>query len=148
MKSKHSLRKLRKRRGFTLIELMVVLVVLGGLMGLLIGNLSDSGLDEKQTNLQLQSARAKLELALFDFKSTFGRYPRSDEGLEALVEAPADVDTGMYPAGGFVKRQQILDPWGNPYMYTYEDGSYAMKSLGADGQEGGAGQNADRPLSE
>ena len=148
MKASNFIKKMRKRRGFTLIELMVVLVVLGGLMGLLVGSLQDSGLDEKQTKLQLQTARSKLELALFDFKSAFGRYPRTDEGLEALVDAPTDVDSSSFPAGGFVKKPQILDPWGNVFQYSYENGKYSIVTLGADGQEGGEGLNADQSLSD
>ncbi len=136
-------------RGFTLIELMVVLVILGTLMGILIFNLSDSGIDEKKARVQLIASKAHIEMGLFNFQQKFGRYPSTDEGLEALIRAPGDLDQSQYPEKGFIQKKHIEDPWKRVYKYELkEDGSYDVYSLGADGAEGGEGKNADLHLSE
>ncbi len=136
-------------RGFTLIELMVVLVILGTLMGILIFNLSDSGIDEKKARVQLIASKAHIEMGLFNFQQQFGRYPSTDEGLEALIRAPGDLDQSQYPVKGFIQKKHIEDPWKRIYRYELkEDGSYDVYSLGADGAEGGEGKNADIHLSE
>ena len=137
------LRKLKKKRGFTLVELMVVLVVLGGLMTILLVSLSGSGVNEKAAKLHLRASKAQIEMGLLQFNSTYGRYPRTDEGLDALVTAPPGEDSASFPAKGFVDKKFILDPWKNKYEYRNDTGDYQITSLGADGQPGGEGQNAD-----
>lgn len=134
----------RQKRGFTLIELMVVLVVLGSLMTILIVSLQDSGIDEKQARLKMLKSKAVIETSLFEFKAKLGRYPAEEEGLMALVSAPAGIEATSYPSGGFLKEEQIKDPWGNVFQYRINDsGRYEIISLGADGAEGGEGTNAD-----
>lgn len=144
-----TIRMKKNQKGFTLIELMVVLVILGTLMGILIFNLSDSGIDEKKARVQMIASKAHIEMGLFNFQQKFGRFPNSDEGLEALVSAPPDIDSSLYPSRGFVSKKHILDPWKRVYRYQLlEDGNYDVYSLGADGAEGGEGKNADIHLSE
>lgn len=137
------------QKGFTLIELMVVLVILGTLMGILIFNLSDSGINEKKARVQLIASKAHIEMGLFNFQQKFGRFPSSDEGLEALVEAPPGLDASLYPSKGFISKKHILDPWKKVYRYQIlDDGNYDVYSLGADGAEGGEGVNSDIHLSD
>ena len=143
---KYKLSQRKHRRGFTLVELMVVLVVLGGLMTILLVSLSGSGVNEKAAKLHLQASKAQLEMGLLNFQSTFGRYPRGDEGLDALVTAPPGVEAGQFPPRGFVEKKFTLDPWKRPYEYRNDTGTYEILSLGADGQPGGEGQNADISL--
>lgn len=142
------IKSLRRKAAFTLIELMVVLVVLGGLMTILLVSLQDSGITEDQARLEMVSKKARVEVGLLKFQSRFGRYPTTSEGLEALVEPPPGIDASNYPANGFVARKYILDPWQNVFVYENTGGSYELKTLGADGQEGGEGANADRSLSD
>lgn len=137
---------IKTKRGFTLVELMVVLVVLGGLMTILLVSLSGSGVNEKAAKLHMRASKAQLELALLNFQSDFGRYPSTDEGLSALVTAPAGIDSSQFPPRGYIEKKFILDPWKRQYQYNVDSGSYEIKSLGADGQEGGEGPNADIDL--
>lgn len=129
------------QRGFTLIELLVVLVILGLLaslagpkiMGYLGGAKSDSA------KLQVEQFGASLDL----FKLETGRYPTTQEGLQALVQAPSGV-TGWN--GPYLKKNVVpKDPWGNEYHYVSpgQHGPYDLSSLGADNKEGGEGENKD-----
>lgn len=132
----------RKRsRGFTLIELLVVLVILGMLAGLVgprvMKYLGDS--KSKTAKLQIEDFGASLDL----FRLDNGRYPRGDEGLQALVAAPAGMDGWKGP---YLKKTTLpMDPWGQPYQYKFpgEHGEYDLVSLGADAQPGGDGEAAD-----
>jgi general secretion pathway protein G len=130
------------RRGFTLVELLVVLVILGLLFGLVvprtIGYLSRAKSDVAK--MQVQS----LEQALDLFRLDVGRYPTQEEGLKALVARPANAAkwSGPYLKGGEVPP----DPWNRPYLYEAPSKrglGYDLYSLGADGARGGDGENAD-----
>lgn len=127
--------------GFTLVELLVVLVILGLVMSLVgprvLGYLSSSR--ERAAKLQLQSFSAALDLYYLDM----GRYPTTSEGLQALVKAPAGQDKW---AGPYVQQGQIpADPWGNAYEYRTpgRTKAYGISSLGSDGRRGGEGDAAD-----
>lgn len=126
--------------GFTLVELLVVLVILALLAALVgpkvIGYMSQSRI--KTAHVQIASYQTALELYHLDM----GRYPAPAEGLEALVTPPAARGTWVGP---YLDKAVAADPWGNPYRYDARpDGSgYALLSLGADGKEGGEGDNAD-----
>lgn len=127
--------------GFTLVELLVVLVILGLVMGLVgprvLGYLSSSR--ERAARLQLQSFSAALDLYFLDM----GRYPTTSEGLNALVKAPAGQDKW---AGPYVQQGAIpMDPWGKPYEYRTpgRTKAYAITSLGSDGRRGGENDAAD-----
>lgn len=126
--------------GFSLLEIMVTLVIIGLLATIIAINVLPA-----QDQAMVQKARADiaaLEQALDSFRLDQRRYPTLEEGLNALVEAPGNVDT--YREGGYIRRLPD-DPWGNPYQYVYpgENGMIDIFSLGADGREGGEDLDAD-----
>lgn len=133
--------KENKRQGFSLLELLVVLALLGLLAGFAVPRvLQYLGSAKSETaNSQIASLRSALDL----YRLENGRYPTQAEGLKALVEKPAGAVAWNGPY--IDKETGILDPWGKAYVYrpSAQDGSYALYSLGADGQEGGEGENAD-----
>lgn len=136
---KHSVRTRRSSVGFTLIELLVVLAILTMLAGLVgprvLGMLG--GAKSKTAAVQIADIEKGLEL----FKLDVGRFPTSEEGLDALVNRAGGAGwTGPYLKGGIPS-----DPWGHPYRYANPgaNGGIDIISLGADGAPGGDGENAD-----
>lgn len=134
---------LARARGFTLIELMVVIVILGLLATVVVINVLPS-----QDRAMAEKARADvalLEQALDSYRLDNLVYPRTDQGLQALVQPPAGLARPeRYRKGGYVRRLPA-DPWGNAYQYRMpgQRGSFDVFSFGADGVEGGEGENAD-----
>jgi general secretion pathway protein G len=132
---------LRGSAGFTLIEMLVVLVIIGLIMGLVgprvLNYLTDAR--AKAAKLQIEAFSSALDLYFLDT----GRYPSSSEGLQALVRKPGNVDVwnGPYLKGGQVPQ----DPWKNEYLYRApgQNSPFEIMSLGADGREGGNGSAAD-----
>lgn len=128
-------------RGFTLIELLVVLVILG-LMAGIVGPQVIQYLGESKTKtakLQIEDFGSALDLYVLDV----GRYPSSDEGLEALIEAPPGATRWHGP---YLKKNYVpKDPWGNDFHYRFpgEHGTYDLYSLGADNRPGGNDENQD-----
>ncbi|WP_237154323.1 type II secretion system major pseudopilin GspG [Oryzibacter oryziterrae] len=129
------------RAGFTLVELLVVLVILSLIMALVgprvLNYLSSSR--EKAAHLQIESFGAALDLFFLDN----GRYPTGSEGLEALVKRPAAADKWNGP---YTNQAEIpKDPWGNPYQYGVpgQKKPYVITSLGSDGKKGGTDDGAD-----
>ena len=128
-------------QGFTLVELLVVLVILVLLASIIgprvIGYLGSSR--AKTAHIQIESLVTAMEL----FHIDVGRYPTSTEGLTALVKSPGNIPgwNGPYLTKGGVPQ----DPWGRPYLYQAgQNGtSFEIKTLGADGKEGGNDENAD-----
>jgi general secretion pathway protein G len=128
-------------RGFTLVEMLVVITIIGLIMGLIgprvLNYLSESKV--KTARIQIQSFGSALDLFYLDA----GRYPSTAEGLAALVRPTSGVAgwTGPYLKGGNVPN----DPWNNPYVYRSpgSHGPYDIVSYGSDGQEGGTGLAAD-----
>ena len=134
-------RRRRGEEGFTLVEMLVVITIIGMIMALVgprvLNYLSDSRV--KAAKIQIQSFTSALDLFYLDA----GRFPTSSEGLGALARPVSGVASwnGPYLKGGSVPN----DPWGNPYVYKQpaDRAPYEIRSLGADGQEGGTGTAAD-----
>ena len=138
--TKRSLRRDRTDQGFTLTELMIVLVILGLLTAIIAPNMMG-----RLGVARSQSARVQIENlagALETFKIDTGRYPTTEMGLAALETPPTGVSnwTGPYLRRGGVP----LDPWGNAYIYASDRADeFTLESLGRDGEVGGQGEDAD-----
>jgi len=132
-------------RGFTLIELMVVIVILGILAGLIVPRIM--GRPDEARLLKAKIQIESIETALKLYKLDNGSYPGTEQGLQALVEQPA---SGNIPAkwreGGYLEKGKLpKDPWGNDFVYLSPGvhGEYDIISYGADGVPGGEGKNMD-----
>lgn len=132
-------------QGFTLIEIMVVIVILGILAGLIVPRIMGRPEEAKQLKAEIQIE--SLETALKLYKLDNGMYPTTEQGLTALVDAP---DTEPIPKnfrnGGYLEKGKVpKDPWGNEFVYlspgVYND--YDIISFGADGAQGGEDKNRD-----
>src|SRR5271166_2880356 len=146
MKSAPEVTAMKSRRynqdGFTLIEIMVVILILGLLATIVVQSLR--GATDKAKRVKAQADIAEIKTGLDRYYLDAGSYPTSDQGLNSLVSAPASGNNvpANYESGGYL--QSIpKDPWGNPYYYQSDGNSYVLKSFGADGAEGGEGKNAD-----
>lgn len=135
------LERTAREGGFTLVEILVVITIIGLIMGLVgprvLTYLGES--KSKAAAIQIQSLSSALDLYYLDM----GRYPTSAEGLAALVRRPAGASSWNGP---YLKNNAVpLDPWGRPYRYKApgDHGPYDIVSLGGDGQEGGTGPAAD-----
>ncbi|MCG7496775.1 type II secretion system major pseudopilin GspG [Vibrio sp. Of7-15] len=137
------LNKSRKQGGFTLLEVMVVIVILGVLASLVVPNLL--GNKEKADQQKAVTDIVALENALDMYKLDNSVYPTTDQGLDALVSKPSSSpEPRNYRNDGYIKRLP-KDPWGNDYQYLSpgDNGTIDIFTLGADGQEGGEGASAD-----
>jgi len=126
--------------GFTLVELLVVMVIIGLLAALVAPRFV-----RQEEKARVRAAKAQVELlgtALDTFRLDVGRYPTSQEGLEALRRRPGGVQRWDGP---YLKKEVPLDPWGRPYVYESpgRHGPYDLYSYGADGVTGGDGDNRD-----
>jgi general secretion pathway protein G len=127
--------------GMTLIEILVVLVLIGVVMGIVGGNFIGQGENAKRKAAKIEIEQIGQTLDLY--KLEIGRYPTSQEGLQALLSAPAGANNWNGPY--WKKATLPKDPWGNEYKYASpgQHGAYDIVSLGADGKEGGDGANKD-----
>lgn len=135
--------KLQQQRGFTLIEIMVVVVILGILAAFIVPKLLNRP-DEARVTKASTDIKA-IEQALGLFKLDSGFYPTTEQGLGALVSKPTiGRIPAKYPEGGYLKKVPN-DPWGTPYVYLSPGthGDFDIISLGSDGEAGGEGKNAD-----
>jgi general secretion pathway protein G len=133
----------RASRGFTLLEIMVVVVILGILAALVAPNVIRR-IDDANVTKAKQDIRA-LETALNLYRMDNFRYPTTEQGLKALVTQPNDPNIRNWKQGGYVRSLQ-KDPWGNDYAYISpgtRGGDYDLYTLGADNQQGGDGPDAD-----
>jgi general secretion pathway protein G len=137
------LRKNLGRRAFSLVEIMVVVVIIGILAAAVVGKVV--GEKDKAMVKRAAGDLATLDTQLERFYLDMDRYPTSDEGLAALLDAPEDDEDGKWQ-GPYVKKLS-KDPWGREYIYespgTENEGSYDLQSYGRDGEEGGEGFDAD-----
>ncbi|MFZ2405225.1 MAG: type II secretion system major pseudopilin GspG [Methylobacter sp.] len=131
--------------GFTLIELMVVIIILGVLAGLIIPRVMGRPDEARQAKAKMQIE--SLESALKLYKLDNGPYPTTEQGLKALVEAPT---AGNLPrnwrTGGYLEKGKVpKDPWSNEFIYVSpgSHGDFDLSSLGADGEAGGEGVDKD-----
>ncbi|MFT5700791.1 MAG: general secretion pathway protein G [Desulforhopalus sp.] len=141
----HKPSSLRREHGFTLIELLVVLVIIGVLAGYIGPKIMGRPEEAKRTKASLQIRG--IETALKMYKLDNGTYPSTEQGLQALIEAPT---TGKLPAkwrdGGYMEKNKMpLDPWGTEFVYLSPglNDDFDLSSYGNDGESGGEGDAQD-----
>lgn len=131
------MRRVQSETGFTLIEIMVVVFILGLLVTLVAPNIMGQLIKSKRTKAAADIKGIAESLQLYKLDN--GSYPSTAEGLQALTQP------GKAPnadPNGYLKKSPV-DPWGNPYVYFTDGSRFIVKSYAADGQEGGEGENAD-----
>jgi general secretion pathway protein G len=136
-------RNRRKQRGFTLVELLVVIVLLALIASVYVPRMF-RGMGEQKKKMA-RTKMANIESAIIKFQLDCGRLPDESLGLEELIVPPADLEEKWQ--GPYLKQSELLDTWENPYIYIEEGemnpGSFDLISYGADGMEGGEGEDED-----
>lgn len=138
------MRSVKKSKGFTILEMIVVLVMIGLIMGLvgprLFGQADKAKVETAETQVKM------LKGALQVMRLDIGRFPTTEEGLELLSTPPSDPMIKDKWAGPYLEEKLPLDPWDNPYQYRFEPSEtqpFMLYSHGSDRQEGGEGYAAD-----
>jgi len=130
---------LSNARGFTLTEMLIVIALIG-----IVGTLVITQVAGRFETAKVNSAKIQIRSLsdnLTSFRMDCNRYPTTEQGLEALASQP-EGGCKNYPEGGYIKKLP-KDPWDNPYIYSSDGRTFEIISLGADGLEGGEGNNAD-----
>ncbi len=132
---------MRRTAGFTLIEILVVVFIIGLLATIVsvnvIGQTDTARVTKAKVDLK------EIEQGLHLYKLDNASYPTTEQGLAALLQKPASgPQPRKYNPEGYVQKMPE-DPWGNPYVYLSDGQSFVLKCLGADGEQGGEGKNAD-----
>ena len=145
MSSRNSDTSLLARRGFTLIELIVVIAIIATLASVvgpsIFGNIGDARVAAAKSQLQI------FALALDSYRLDNDAYPSSEQGLDALRALPPSGEPAKNWRGPYLRQPIPMDPWNRPYLYAFpgigNPSGYDLYSLGRDGKEGGAGEDAD-----
>jgi general secretion pathway protein G len=134
----------RRVRGFTLVEILVVVIIIGLLAAVIvpqvIGRVGEARVVKARSDIQAIST------ALTMYRLDNFKYPSTEQGLRSLIQQPADPSMTNWRKGGYIQQGSLKDPWGNDYQYVFpgtHGGDYDLYSLGADGQPGGQGEDAD-----
>lgn len=135
-------KKRRDEDGFTLVELMVVIVIIGLLATIVVINVLPSG--DKAKQVRAKADISTIEGALETYRLQLDDYPSTAQGLAALKSAPQGADAARYQPGGYLRKLEN-DPWSRPYLYQSpgRHGEFDVWSYGRDGKEGGVGPDAD-----
>ncbi len=142
-----SAHRVRRRRGFTLIEIMAVVLIIG-LLGTIVGTVIFSQIDRARVTTG-KAQMKQIEAALDFYRMDNGRYPTTEQGLEALIREPnLDPQPRSWRPEGYLQGGRVpVDPWGNEYQYQSPGArnarSYDLWSYGADGTQGGEDEDAD-----
>ena len=140
------MKRTARNQGFTLLEILIVITILGILASIVAVKIMDRPGEARATKARLEIETLENALKLFKLDNAF--YPSTDQGLRALIEKPA---TGRIPSkwreGGYLEKQSLpKDPWGNDYLYLspgVNNRDFDLWSYGADGEEGGEGEDKD-----
>lgn len=129
------------QRGMTLIEIMIVIAIIGGLMAVLgttaFNKLKQSRVDNAKIQIR------QLSEALQSYNLSCNTYPSTEQGLEALVTSPGAEACSNWGPDAYVKASMLKDPWGRPFFYESDGGTFNVISLGEDKKEGGEGNGKD-----
>ncbi len=132
---------MKHQKGFTLIEILVVLAIMAGMIAVVAPNILDRAGEAKVKTARTEMANIAMALNLYKLDNF--RYPSTSQGIEALTSKPSgSPEPKNYKSGGYMKKMPI-DPWGTPYLYFSKKSNYEIVSLGADGEEGGEEDAAD-----
>jgi general secretion pathway protein G len=135
-------KRLKSQQGFTLTEMLIVIALIGLIMTFVSGNIIGKFNSAKVDSTKIQMKQ--LGVILDDFNRVCGFYPSTDQGLDALVKAPAGRECKNYDPAGFIKGGKVpKDGWGNDFIYESDGTTYKITSLGGDNQAGGDGNAAD-----
>lgn len=138
---KRKIRGRRRTRGFTLLEILIVVLIIGLIVALVVPNVVGHPDQARIKAAQIQMKSFESTLQMYRLENS--HYPSTDQGLQALVERPSGFPEPQNWGPEPYMRRIPLDPWGNEYVYSYEDNDFVIYSLGADGEEGGDGVDED-----
>ncbi|MCY4656391.1 MAG: type II secretion system major pseudopilin GspG [Gammaproteobacteria bacterium] len=131
----------KKEKGFTLLEILMVVVIIGILAVLIVPNIVGRGEEARITATKSDLRTIGNALEMYRLDNSY--YPSTSQGLEALVSEPSGIpEARNWRQGGYLKKKPV-DQWSNDYVYTNEGMNFEIVSYGADGQEGGEGPGAD-----